>query len=133
MRLEKPHSLSYQLITDTKLPSITLVWSSAKEDEAGLWLKSIDTSLSVTMSRMPFIGPAAAAFMALLISSAVVARLATNFRSTSDTLGVGTRTDTPSSLPFNSGSTSPTALAAPVEVGIIDSAAARARYRSLCI
>ena len=29
--------------------------------------------------------------------------------------------------------TSPTALAAPVEVGIIDSAAARARYRSLCI
>ena len=38
----------------------------------------------------------------------------------------------PSSLPFSSGSTSPTALAAPVVVGIIDSAAARARRRSLC-
>ena len=48
-------------------------------------------------------------------------------------IGVGTRIATPSSLPFSSGSTRPTALAAPVEVGIIDSAAARARYRSLCI
>jgi hypothetical protein len=38
---------------------------------------------------------------------------------------------TPSSLPLSSGSTRPTALAAPVVVGIIDSAAARARYRSL--
>ena len=42
MRLEKPHSLSYQLMTETRLPSITLVWSSAKLDEAGLWLKSMD-------------------------------------------------------------------------------------------
>ena len=39
----------------------------------------------------------------------------------------GTRTDTPSSLPLSSGSTRPTALAAPVEVGIMLSAAARAR------
>jgi hypothetical protein len=50
-----------------------------------------------------------------------------NFRSTTDTLGVGTRIAKPSSLPLSSGSTRPTALAAPVEVGIIDSAAARAR------
>ena len=50
-----------------------------------------------------------------------------------ETFGVGTRMDEPSSLPFSSGSTRPNALAAPVEVGIIDSAAARARYRSLCI
>jgi glyceraldehyde 3-phosphate dehydrogenase len=40
---------------------------------------------------------------------------------------VGTRIATPSSLPLSSGSTSPTAFAAPVEVGIIESAAARAR------
>ncbi len=38
----------------------------------------------------------------------------------------------PSSLPFSSGITRPTALAAPVEVGIADTAAARARCRSLC-
>src|ERR1700749_2443599 len=129
MRLEKPHSLSYQVMIETKLPSITRVWSSAKEDEAGLWLKSTDTSLSCTTSRMPLRGPAAAALMALLISSALVARAAQNFRSTSETLGVGTRTETPSSLPFSSGSTRPTAGAATVEGVIIDQAAARARWR----
>src|SRR5215469_10693035 len=84
MRLEKPHSLSYQLITDTKVPSITLVWSSAKLDDAGLWLKSLETSGASTMSRTPFSAPAAAAFIALFTSSTVVGRLATNFRSTSD-------------------------------------------------
>ena len=56
-----------------------------------------------------------------------------NFKSTTDTFGVGTRTDDPSSLPFSSGSTSPTARAAPVVVGIIDRAAARARRMSLWI
>src|ERR1700722_2986401 len=58
---------------------------------------------------------------------AVVARLATNLKSTTETLGVGTRIAEPSSLPFSSGSTRPTALAAPVVVGIIDREAARAR------
>ena len=43
MRFEKPHSLSYQDSTRTKFPSITLVWSSAKVDDAGSWLKSIET------------------------------------------------------------------------------------------
>src|ERR1700760_3546648 len=43
MRLEKPHSLSYQLITRTKLPFWTLVWSMWKVDECGSWLKSIET------------------------------------------------------------------------------------------
>ena len=65
--------------------------------------------------------------IAALISSTEVARLARNTRSTTETFGVGTRIEVPSSLPFSSGSTRPTALAAPVEVGIIDSAAARAR------
>ena len=57
----------------------------------------------------------------------MVARFGTNLKSISETFGVGTRIDEPSSLPFSSGSTSPTAFAAPVVVGIIDSAAARAR------
>jgi hypothetical protein len=47
-------------------------------------------------------------------------------------LAVGTRIAVPSSLPLSSGITSPTARAAPVEVGIIDTAAARARCMSLC-
>ena len=68
-----------------------------------------------------------ARFTAPLISSLLVARLATNLKSTTDTFGVGTRMATPSSLPASSGSTRPTALAAPVEVGIMLIAAARAR------
>ena len=43
MRFEKPHSLSYQDRTRTKVPSITLVWSRWKIDERSSWLKSIDT------------------------------------------------------------------------------------------
>ena len=43
------------------------------------------------------------------------------------TAKVGTRLAVPSRRPFNSGSTSPTALAAPVEVGIMRKAAARPR------
>ena len=43
MRFEKPHSLSYQESTRTKLPSITLVWSRWKIDERSSWLKSIET------------------------------------------------------------------------------------------
>ena len=46
MRLENPHSLSYQDTTRTKLPSITLVWSVAKIDDLGSWLKSEETSFS---------------------------------------------------------------------------------------
>ncbi len=52
-------------------------------------------------------------------------------RSTTDTLIVGTRIAKPSSLPLSSGSTRPTAAAAPVFVGIIDIVAERARRRSL--
>ena len=54
-------------------------------------------------------------------------RAASKVRSTADTFGVGTRIAVPSNLPESSGSTSPKALAAPVDVGIIAMAAARAR------
>src|ERR1700734_3766666 len=43
IRLEKPHSLSYQDSTRTKLPSITLVWSRAKIEDRSSWLKSLET------------------------------------------------------------------------------------------
>ena len=53
-------------------------------------------------------------------------------RSVAEPVGIGTRSAKPSSLPLSSGSTRPIALAAPVEVGTMLSAAARARRRSLC-
>src|SRR5262249_20945138 len=43
MRLEKPHSLSYQDITRTSVPSMTLVWSMWKIELCGSWLKSSET------------------------------------------------------------------------------------------
>ena len=43
MRFEKPHSLSYQESTRTKLPSMTLVWSRWKIEERSSWLKSLET------------------------------------------------------------------------------------------
>ena len=46
MRFEKPHSLSYHDETLTRRPD-TLVSVESKFDDAGLWLKSIDTSGSV--------------------------------------------------------------------------------------
>src|SRR5690606_41231205 len=40
-------------------------------------------------------------------------------KSTTETSAVGTRKDIPVNLPFNSGNTKPTALAAPVDEGIM--------------
>ena len=47
-----------------------------------------------------------------------------------ETSRVGTRRATPVSLPFSSGSTLPTALAAPVEVGMMLAAKARPMRQS---
>ena len=47
-----------------------------------------------------------------------------------ETFGVGTRSAMPLSLPLSCGKTSATALAAPVEVGTMFKAAARARRKS---
>src|SRR5690349_12301349 len=46
MRLETRHSLSYQVSTRTKLPSMTLVSLSAKIDEWLSWLKTLETRSS---------------------------------------------------------------------------------------
>src|SRR5438105_14835025 len=131
MRLEKPHSLSYQEHTLTSVPPEALGSSASKMELAGLWLKSEDTSSSVLYSSMPFRSLSDACFTALFISSTVVGLLATNERSTSETLIVGTRIENPSSLPLRCGSTRPTAAAAPVFVGIMLWVAERARRRSL--
>merc|ERR1712003_549168 len=66
-----------------------------------------------------------AAFNFASMSVMEVSFSAVNVRSTTDTSGVGTRNDMPVSFPFVEGSTSPTALAAPVADGMILQAAAR--------
>ena len=103
----------------------------SKMEECGLSTMSMETIGSSVYSRMPLSGPSAAAFIAALISSAVASFSSSTVRSTIDPSGVGTRVAKPSSLPLSSGSTNDTARAAPVVVGIIDMAAARARRKSL--
>src|SRR5262249_28165540 len=117
MRLEKPHSLSYQERIRTNSPSMTWVCPRSKTELAGLWLKSLDTSgwsLTASTPRSGLLLAVAASVIAALMASTVVAVLGTNLKSMSETLGVGTRIEVPASLPESSGSTRPTALAAPV-------------------
>ena len=73
---------------------------------------------------MPFSGPSAASFSAALILPGSSGSGVVKTRSTADPVGTGARIEKPFSLPFSSGSTRPTAFAAPVVVGIRLSAAA---------
>ena len=93
-------------------------------------LKSQDTSGSSATARIPLSLPAASSRNAALTSSAVTFLEVCTTRSTTDTFGVGTRSAMPLSLPLSCGKTSATALAAPVEVGTMFKAAARARRKS---
>src|ERR1700676_2076448 len=81
---------------------------------------------------MFFIGPCAAAFRAALTDSTVAGFSRKTVRSTTLTLGVGTRMAYRYSHPLRAGTTRCRALAAPVELGMMLMAAARARRRSLC-
>ena len=65
----------------------------------------------------------------------IVAECANGFeavKSVMEPAGSGTRNDVPSRCPFMAASTRPVARAAPVPVGTMLFAAARARRRSLC-
>src|SRR5580704_11060318 len=129
-RHEYPHSLSYQASTLTVRSPSSIVDGASKIDECGSWRKSIDTSSSSLTARMPSSLPLAASRISPLTSSMLALLESVAVRSTRLTSGTGTRSDMPANLPFNSGSTSATALAAPVVVGMIDSVAARARRLS---
>src|ERR1700681_2211224 len=129
-RQEYPHSLSYHASTFTQRSPTTLVYPESTMDEFELPLKSADTSSSSVYPRIPFIAPLAAEFNAALTDSTVAGLSTNTVRSTTLTFGVGTRMAYPSSFPFSSGITRCNALAAPVELGIILMAAARARRRS---
>src|SRR3972149_8778783 len=129
---EYPHSLSYHARTLTILFSITFVERASTMDELEFPLKSIETNGSSQYWRMPLSSPSAAFLNAAFTSSAVVSLSNSATRSTTETFGVGTLIAIPSSFPFNCGRTRETAFAAPVVVGIIDSAAALALRQSLC-
>src|SRR5438270_7987057 len=79
---------------------------------------------------MPFMYVSLARFNAALMSLSEVVFSLRNVKSTTDTVGVGTRNDMPVSLPFTSGQTRPTARAAPVVEGMIFTAAVRPPFQS---
>src|SRR5258708_33376255 len=99
MRLEKPHSLSYQAQTFTSVPSDTRVRPASRMALAGLWVKSEDTSGARVYSSRPFKSVSEACFTAWVTSSTLVGLFATNERSTRETLLAGTRIQQTSSLP----------------------------------
>ena len=104
---------------------------ASKIAELALPLRSIDTSGSSVYSRMPFKAPSASALKAAFTTSGDASRSSSTVKSISDTSGVGTRTAMPCILPLSCGITRCNACAAPVLVGIMDTAAARARRKSL--
>src|SRR5690242_10398064 len=132
MRQLKPHSLSYQLTILAQSPPRTAVEGASTIDECGSFLKSDDTSSSWLTARIPRRTPLAASSNAALMSSAVVDLPSWAVRSTTETSRMGTRNEMPANFPASSGITSATARFAPVDVGMMLSAAARARRRSLC-
>src|SRR5699024_344131 len=118
--------------TLTLLLSITIVKDESTIELRGSVLKSLDTNGASLTPKIPFIASASYFLNASLISSLVTSLSRSTTRSTNDTFETGTRSAIPSSLPSSSGSTKAVAFAAPVEVGIIFSAAERARRKSLC-
>merc|ERR1719219_3006257 len=76
-------------------------------------------------------GPAAASLILATMLSYEAAFSRRQVKSTTDTSGVGTRKAMPVSLPFTAGRTLPTALAAPVEEGMMFCDAQRPPRQSL--
>merc|ERR1712117_118911 len=93
--------------------------------------KSVDTTSSSVQSRTPAMGPAAASLTAATISSYFAGFSKRHVKSTTDTSGVGMRNAMPVSLPLTAGSTLPTALAAPVDDGMMFCEAQRPPRQSL--
>src|SRR5882757_9633218 len=110
----------------------TMVRRESKVQDAGWLTMSEDTIGSSVYSSRPVSWPSAAFWKAVFTSSLVTSRSSSTTRSVTEPVGTGTRIAMPSSLPASSGITSAVALAAPVVVGMMFSAAARARRRSLC-
>src|SRR6476659_7321670 len=80
---------------------------------------------------MPLSAPCDCAFISAQISSYVAGLLSSQVRSTTETSEVGTRNDMPVSFLFSSEITTPTALAAPVDDGMMFSRMPRPPRQSL--
>src|SRR5271167_4867910 len=90
-RDEYPHSLSYQASTWTQFVPTTRVYGASTIEECGLPRKSIETSSSSTYCKMPFMGPPAAVLIAALTVATAAGLSVKTVKSTTLTLGVGTR------------------------------------------
>src|SRR3989344_476266 len=100
--------------------------------DSGRPIISLETiGSSVTASILEKAGFLATSLKALLISSTVAFLLMRKVKSDSEPTGVGTLIATPSKSPFKAGMVSVVAIAAPVVVGTMFSAAALALRRSL--
>merc|ERR1712151_1039995 len=130
-RLEYPHSLSYHDTSFTKVSLREMPAPTSKMDEDLQLTKSVDTTSSSVQSRTPFMSPAAASLIFATISSYLAGFSKRQVRSTTETSGVGTRKAIPVSLPFTAGKTLPTALAAPVDEGMMFCDAQRPPRQSL--
>merc|ERR1719453_840414 len=82
-------------------------------------MKSLDTISSSEQSKIPFMEPAQYSLTFATISAYFAGFASRHVRSTTETSGVGTRKAMPVNLPLSSGITLPTALAAPVEEGMM--------------
>ena len=101
--------------------------------DSGRPLKSEETSGASDTAKISHNSPFAAARKASFKSSAEIGFSNMQARSSSETFPTGARTASPDIFPANSGITSPMESAAPVEVGISDAPAARARRKSRCV
>merc|ERR1719382_458927 len=130
-RLLYPHSLSYQVTSFAKWSFSEMPAPTSKIEEDLQLTKSVDTTSSSVQSSTPFMSPAAYSFTAATMSSYLAGFSKRHVRSTTDTSGVGTRNAMPVSFPFTEGRTLPTALAAPVEDGMMFCEAQRPPRQSL--
>merc|ERR1719510_2695466 len=126
-----PHSLSYHDTSLTKLSFRAIPAPTSKIDEDLQVTKSVDTTSSSVQSSTPAMSPAAASLIAATMSSYLAPFSKRQVRSTTDTSGVGTRKAMPVSFPFTAGKTLPTALAAPVDDGMMFCEAQRPPRQSL--
>ena len=103
---------------------------SVEGGRVGVTVKVAGDDLVLSIAQDALEGPSDACFTTFLMSSYLAAFSRKQVRSTMDTLGVGTQKAMPVSFPFSSGMTLPTALAAPVETGMMFWAAPRPSLHS---
>src|SRR5829696_6498221 len=102
VRLDEPHSLSYQPSTLT-LPPLDMVRAESKTQLAGLPTMSLETIGASEYSKMPESSPSAACLKASLTSAAEASCDVCATKSVMEPSGTGTRMDMPSTLPCSSG------------------------------